>query len=97
MLFRSPVGADVVTGIDPGGLSISLRQNGALKQSGNTADMIFDVARLVSHVSGFTTLLPGDLIATGTPEGVGPLAPGDQVELSIPGVGELVFSVAREG
>jgi 2-keto-4-pentenoate hydratase/2-oxohepta-3-ene-1,7-dioic acid hydratase in catechol pathway len=92
-----PVGPAVVSGIEPGNLSIVLKQNGELRQNGNTADMVFDVARLVSHVSGFTTLTPGDLIATGTPEGVGPLAPGDRVEISISQVGDLVFHVAREG
>jgi 2-keto-4-pentenoate hydratase/2-oxohepta-3-ene-1,7-dioic acid hydratase in catechol pathway len=91
-----PVGPVVVSGIDSGNLAISLRQNGELKQNASTADMVFDVARLVSHLSSFATLLPGDLIATGTPEGVGPLAHGDRIEISIAEIGELGFGVARE-
>ncbi|HEX4339380.1 MAG TPA: fumarylacetoacetate hydrolase family protein [Polyangiaceae bacterium] len=91
-----PVGPVVVTGIAPGDLAISLRQNGELRQDATTADMVFDVARLVSHLSSFATLSPGDLIATGTPEGVGPLAHGDRVAISIAGIGELGFGVARE-
>jgi 2-keto-4-pentenoate hydratase/2-oxohepta-3-ene-1,7-dioic acid hydratase in catechol pathway len=91
-----PVGPVVVRGIAPGNLAISLRQNGKTKQSASTADMVFDVARLVAHLSSFATLSPGDLIATGTPEGVGPLAHGDRIEISIAELGELVFGVARE-
>ena len=91
-----PVGANVVRGIDPSNLSISLRQNGQERQNASTRDMVFSVAELVSHLSGFATLAPGDLIATGTPEGVGPLAPGDRIDIAIAQVGELVFHVARE-
>ena len=91
-----PVGGTVVRGIDPANLSISLRQNGELRQNASTRDMVFDVAQLVSHVSGFATLSPGDLIATGTPEGVGPLAHGDRIDITIAEVGDLVFHVAHE-
>jgi 2-keto-4-pentenoate hydratase/2-oxohepta-3-ene-1,7-dioic acid hydratase in catechol pathway len=58
--------------------------------------MVFDVARLVAHVSSFATLEAGDLIATGTPDGVGPLTAGDEVEVSITDIGRLSFRVARE-
>jgi 2-keto-4-pentenoate hydratase/2-oxohepta-3-ene-1,7-dioic acid hydratase in catechol pathway len=91
-----PVGPVVVRGIEPSKLAISLRQNGEVRQSASTADMVFDVARLVSFVSSFTTLSAGDLIATGTPEGVGPLAHGDRIEITISQIGELVFGVALE-
>jgi 2-keto-4-pentenoate hydratase/2-oxohepta-3-ene-1,7-dioic acid hydratase in catechol pathway len=92
-----PVGPVIVSGIDASKLSIQLRQNGEVRQSASTADMVFDVARLVSFVSSFTTLAAGDLIATGTPEGVGPLAHGDRIEIEISQIGELVFGVAGEG
>jgi len=91
-----PTGPHVVTGIDPGGLDLRLAIRGETRQAANTRDMVFDVARLVSHVSNFATLEPGDLIATGTPDGVGPLAEGDDVEVSISDVGSLSFRVARE-
>ncbi|HVW26163.1 MAG TPA: fumarylacetoacetate hydrolase family protein [Polyangiaceae bacterium] len=88
-----PAGPVVVRGIDASKLSITLRQNGEVRQSASTADMVFDVARLVSFISSFTTLAPGDFIATGTPEGIGPLAGGDRIEISISQIGELVFGV----
>jgi len=91
-----PVGPHVVTGIDPGELDLRLTIRGETRQAANTRDMVFDVARLVSHVSSFATLEPGDLIATGTPDGVGPLAEGDEVDVSISDVGSLSFRVARE-
>jgi 2-keto-4-pentenoate hydratase/2-oxohepta-3-ene-1,7-dioic acid hydratase in catechol pathway len=91
-----PAGPVVVAGLEPSGLDLSLRVNGVIRQHASTGDMIFDVARIVAHVSAFSTLEPGDLIATGTPEGIGPLAPGDVVEVRIEGIGSLGFSVARE-
>jgi 2-keto-4-pentenoate hydratase/2-oxohepta-3-ene-1,7-dioic acid hydratase in catechol pathway len=91
-----PTGPFVVAGVDPGNLRLSLTVDGALKQQATTADMVFDVARIVAHVSSFTTLLPGDLIATGTPEGVGALSPGNAVEVSVENVGTLRFTVAGE-
>jgi 2-keto-4-pentenoate hydratase/2-oxohepta-3-ene-1,7-dioic acid hydratase in catechol pathway len=91
-----PAGPFVVTGVDPGNLRLSLTVDGAVKQQGTTADMVFDVAKIVAHVSSFTTLSPGDLIATGTPEGVGPLSPGNTVEVSIESLGTLRFTVAGE-
>ena len=91
-----PTGPFVVGGVDPGNLRLSLTVDGVLKQQGTTADMVFDVAKIVAHVSSFTTLLPGDLIATGTPEGVGALSPGNTVEVSVESVGTLRFTVAGE-
>jgi 2-keto-4-pentenoate hydratase/2-oxohepta-3-ene-1,7-dioic acid hydratase in catechol pathway len=91
-----PTGPHVVTGIDPAGLDLRLTIRGETRQAANTRDMVFDVARLVSHISNFATLEPGDLIATGTPDGVGPLSEGDEVEVSISNVGTLTFRVARE-
>ena len=63
--------------------------NGDLVQDGSTADLIFDIPALVAHVSSVMTLLPGDVILTGTPEGVGPMEVGDEVEVSIEGLGSL--------
>lgn len=91
-----PVGPHIVAGIDPGGLDLKLSIRGETRQQANTRDMVFDVARLVSHVSSFATLEPGDLIATGTPDGVGPLADGDEVDVSISEIGTLSFRVARQ-
>lgn len=84
-----PVGPAVVTGLDPGALRIHVLVNGAVRQSGATADMHFPVARLIAWISSIMTLLPGDLIATGTPHGVDRLVPGDLVDVEIPGIGRL--------
>jgi 2-keto-4-pentenoate hydratase/2-oxohepta-3-ene-1,7-dioic acid hydratase in catechol pathway len=80
---------------DPHRLSIWLKVNGELLQNSTTADLIFDIPTLVSYVSHYMTLLPGDVISTGTPAGVGMglpepryLVPGDQVQLGIEGLGE---------
>ena len=92
-----PVGPEIVTGLDPSALDVVCRVNGATKQQGNTRDMIFPVARIVSYLSHIMTLEPGDLIATGTPEGVGPLADGDRLEIEIPAIGVLEVNVGRRG
>ena len=63
--------------------------NGDLKQDGSTKDLIFDIPTLIAHVTSVMTLLPGDVILTGTPEGVGPMEVGDEVEVSIAGIGTL--------
>lgn len=89
-----PLGPFVVPLTDPGGLSLQLTVNGQLRQDGSTADMIFDVPTLVAYASQSMTLEPGDLIYTGTPEGVGPLKPGDDVRVRIENLGELAFHVA---
>lgn len=88
-----PVGPWLVTGVDPANLSIQLRQNGVLKQDGNTNDMIFSVPQLIAYISGIMTLEPGDLIATGTPSGVAPMHPNDEIAVTVGGVGELRFPV----
>jgi len=67
--------------------------NGDVVQDGTTADMVFDVPALIAHISGVMTLLPGDVILTGTPEGVGPLQVGDEVEVSVEGLGSLTNKV----
>lgn len=81
---------------DPQDLEISLRVNGELRQHGSTADMIFSVAHLVSYCSRIFTLRPGDLLFTGTPEGVGPVREGDVLEASAAGLAVLHVEVHRE-
>jgi 2-keto-4-pentenoate hydratase/2-oxohepta-3-ene-1,7-dioic acid hydratase in catechol pathway len=89
-----PIGPAIVPGVDASDLAIETRVNGAVKQSSRTSIMMFSPAFLVAYVSRMMTLLPGDLILTGTPAGVGPLAPGDRVEVEIENVGILANRVA---
>ena len=93
-----PLGPWIETDLDPqdfaDGRTVQTYLNGDVVQDGSTADMIFDVPTLVAHVSSVMTLLPGDLILTGTPEGVGPMQVGDEVEISIAGIGALTNPVA---
>jgi len=89
-----PVGPWLESGIpDPQALAIELRVNGEIRQRGTTADQIFPVAEVIAFISGIMTLEPGDLITTGTPPGVGPLTPGDRVEVEIDGIGTLRHGV----
>jgi len=87
------VGPWIVRGLDPADLRVCTRVNGETRQDGRTSQMVFDVPTLVSTIARIMTLEPGDLIATGTPEGVGPLLPGDSVEVEVEGVGVLRNSV----
>jgi len=84
-----PIGPRVVAGLDPAQLRITTRVNGVVKQDSPTSDMIFDVPTLIAFVSEHMTLEVGDVISTGTPSGVGPLQPGDVVEIEIIGIGVL--------
>lgn len=84
-----PVGPAIVSGVDPAALSVVCRVNGELRQQGLVSQMVFDIGTLLSFISSIMTLEPGDLVSTGTPEGVGPLHAGDTVEVEIPGVGLL--------
>ncbi len=91
-----PVGPVVVEGLDPWkGVLVQTRVNGQLRQDGATVDFLFPLDVLVRFVSQVMTLEPGDLIATGTPAGVGPLQPGDTVEVIVEGVGTLRNSVVN--
>ena len=92
----APVGPWIETELDPHDLAVIARVNGVVKQNGRTRDMIFPVERLVAYVSAVMTLEPGDVISTGTPEGVGPLVEGDTVEIEVEGVGVLRNRVADE-
>ena len=89
------LGPCIVTDVDPGGLRLKTFLNGKLVQSGHTGDLIFSVPFLVRFLSRIMTLNPGDVIATGTPEGVGPMAPGDRVDVQIEGLGTLSNTVTR--
>jgi 2-keto-4-pentenoate hydratase/2-oxohepta-3-ene-1,7-dioic acid hydratase in catechol pathway len=84
-----PVGPSAVTGLDPLNLIVTTRVNGTVKQKGQTADMAFSVPFLIRYISNIMTLLPGDLIATGTPAGVSPMKDGDVVEVEIEEIGTL--------
>ena len=75
-------------------LEVFCRVNGDLRQHGHARDMAFDIPSILSYISQVMTLQAGDIVATGTPAGVGPLAPGDLVEVEIPGVGVLMNPVA---
>lgn len=92
-----PVGPYVCADLDPAhGLTVTTRLNGEVKQQGSTRDLIFDIATLVRYISNAMTLNPGDLISTGTPAGVGPMQPGDVVEVEIEGAGVLRNSVLAD-
>ena len=85
----APIGPFIETEADPANLRVRTYLNGELRQDSSTADMVFGAAELVSFVSKVMTLLPGDVIATGTPAGVGPVSPGDAVAVEIEGIGRL--------
>lgn len=91
-----PVGPVVAKGLDWRTLEVIGRVNGVERQRAPASAMIFSIPVLIEYISGIMTLEPGDLILTGTPEGVGPLAPGDVVEVEIPGVGILSNPVRGE-
>jgi len=93
-----PAGPVVKTDLDPWkGVAIQTRVNGQVRQDGTTADFIFPLDRVIRFISQVMTLEPGDLIATGTPAGVGPLQPGDVVEVTAEGVGTLTNPVVNLG
>ncbi|MEO6418106.1 MAG: fumarylacetoacetate hydrolase family protein [Polyangiaceae bacterium] len=84
-----PVGPWIETTLDPASVRVTARVNGTTKQDGSTTQMMFPVAELIAYVSRMMTLEPGDLLVTGTPEGVGPLVSGDLLEIEIEGIGTL--------
>lgn len=94
-----PLGPWISTHLDlaeAGALDLVTTVNGEVRQSGNTADMVFSIAELIAYVSSFTTLLPGDVILTGTPSGIGEIAPGDRVSVTVSGIGTLTNPVVAE-
>jgi 2-keto-4-pentenoate hydratase/2-oxohepta-3-ene-1,7-dioic acid hydratase in catechol pathway len=90
-----PLGPWITTGVDVADLEVRCEVNEEVRQLGRTKDMVFDVPTLVSYISHVMTLLPGDVILTGTPAGVSPIVAGDSVSVSIGGLGELVNRVAE--
>ncbi len=88
-----PLGPWVETELDVSDLRVQTFLNGEVMQDGSTRDMIFDVPRLVAHVSSVMTLLPGDVILTGTPEGVGPMQVGDEIDVVVSGIGTLTNQI----
>jgi len=91
----APLGPWIETELDPSDAMISCRINGELKQMTSTRDMVFRIDQLIAFASSFMTLTPGDVILTGTPEGVSQLHDGDQVEITIDGIGTLVNPVVQ--
>ena len=89
-----PLGPWIETDLDTTDIAVTTHLNGDLVQDGTTRDMIFDVPALVAYVSSSMTLLPGDVILTGTPEGVGAMKVGDEVEVTVAGIGSLTNRVA---
>ena len=92
-----PVGPWIVTDVDPTDLAIRTEVNGEVKQDSRTSQMIHDVGAIVEWISAVMTLLPGDLILTGTPDGVGPIENGDTVSITVEGIGTLTNPVVRKG
>lgn len=94
----APLGPMIVAAgvIVPTNLGLWLKQNGAYKQRGNTRDMVHSTAQLIAYISSVMTIEPMDIIATGTPEGIGPMKQGDFIEAGIDGIGVLTFTVDSE-
>ena len=90
------VGPCIETELDPGNFVVETYLSGELKQQGNTSDLIYSVPELIDFISHVMTLLPGDVIATGTPSGIGPMSPGDTVEIKIEPIGTLKNYVAKD-
>jgi 2-keto-4-pentenoate hydratase/2-oxohepta-3-ene-1,7-dioic acid hydratase in catechol pathway len=89
----APIGPWIETDIDPNDVVVETRLNGEVRQHASSVDMVYGVATLVEYITSFMTLLPGDMIMTGTPEGVGKLTPGDLVEVEVEGLGTLANTV----
>jgi 2-keto-4-pentenoate hydratase/2-oxohepta-3-ene-1,7-dioic acid hydratase in catechol pathway len=88
-----PLGPWISTELDASDLRVSTELNGEPKQDGRTSQFIFDIPEVLAYITSFTTLLPGDVVLTGTPAGVGPMLPGDEVSVSVEGVGTLTNKV----
>ena len=94
----APIGPCIAVGLDGRDLQVQGFVNGNLRQNSRTRELIFTIPELVEFISSVMTLLPGDIISTGTPSGIGPIRPGDQVTIHVEGVGALTNPVVvREG
>lgn len=85
----APLGPCIATGLSPDALAITGTLNGEVRQHSSTRELIFPVATLIAYISRIMTLLPGDIVSTGTPAGIGPLQPGDEIVVEVEGVGAL--------
>ena len=92
-----PLGPWIQAELDPNDVHLETRVNGEVRQSASTSDMVFGVATIIEFVTEFMTLLPGDVIMTGTPEGVAKLEPGDKVEVEVDGLGVLMNTASGQG
>lgn len=92
----NPLGPAIATDLDPGDIGLLGRVNGEERQRNNTGDLIYSIPALIAYMSAAMTLLPGDVIMTGTPAGVGPVEPGDSVEIEVEGAGVLTNPVVAE-
>ncbi|MPZ63425.1 MAG: DUF2437 domain-containing protein [Propionibacteriales bacterium] len=88
-----PLGPWIETEFDPSDVALTTTLNGETKQDTRTSKLIFDVPTLIAHITSVMTLLPGDVVLTGTPAGVGPMRPGDQVSVTVEGIGTLTNQV----
>ncbi|HYT73681.1 MAG TPA: fumarylacetoacetate hydrolase family protein [Vicinamibacterales bacterium] len=96
----APIGPCIAAGVDyhdAAGVGVEGWVNGERRQHSTTAQLVFSIDYLIAYITRVMTLLPGDIVATGTPSGVGPIAPGDTVTIKVAGVGELTNPVAAEG
>jgi 2-keto-4-pentenoate hydratase/2-oxohepta-3-ene-1,7-dioic acid hydratase in catechol pathway len=93
----APIGPCIATGDIDRPIGVESSVNGERRQHSNTGELIFSIRQLVAFVTAVMTLLPGDIISTGTPPGVGPIVPGDRVVITVEGVGELVNDVVATG
>jgi len=91
-----PLGPWIETDFDPSDVRVRTTLNGETKQDARTSDLVFDVPTILAYVTSFMTLLPGDVVLTGTPEGVGPMVPGDHVSVTIDGLGTLTNPVVDD-
>ena len=91
-----PCGPYIVTDLDPNRLSLKTFLNGEIKQQDNTQNCVFSIQEVLSYICRYITLLPGDIVITGTPQGIAPMQPGDRVEVEIEGIGLLKNSVAAQ-
>jgi 2-keto-4-pentenoate hydratase/2-oxohepta-3-ene-1,7-dioic acid hydratase in catechol pathway len=89
-------GPYIVTDLDPNRLELKTFLNGELKQHDNTQNCVFSIQRILSYISSYITLFPGDIVTSGTPKGIAPMQPGDTVEVEIEGIGCLRNSVQAQ-
>jgi 2-keto-4-pentenoate hydratase/2-oxohepta-3-ene-1,7-dioic acid hydratase in catechol pathway len=92
----APLGPCIATGLSPDALAVTCTLNGQVRQQSSTRELIFPVATLIAYISRIMTLLPGDIVSTGTPAGIGPLQPGDEFVVEVEGIGALRSPVVAQ-